>query len=279
MVNEGGITPATLLHLSFHNKCLSLGKPKQVTPTMGAAQDAAVVWYLRWERCPPAALPAPAGKGTRLPPHTRPQELIRLTNNPAKPSQANQTFCGQVSILSAAVWSSCGHQHTGASARRAQRARGPRFCSEQPQTFVISQRSHQEQNTTEQGRGAAAAVRGYAGTDPSPAQPANVAAAAAGTSQWQLRHEAEGSPEAPISCSLSRSNCCLPASQSLHSWAHYPTENYLFFFSCCVIPWVLFLSAYWNGSAKNGERSSVVEETPFSSQIGFLRPLLTYSLH
>lgn len=173
MVNEGGISRATLLHLSFHNKWLSLGKPKQVTPTMGAAQDAPELWFGTAVRAlPTRSSPCSSReRDTTTPAHTRPQELIRLTNNPAKPSQANQTLCGQASILSAAVWCSRGHQHTRASARRAQRARAPRFCSEQPQISVLSQPSHQEQNTTEQCRDAAAAVRGCAGTDPSPAQP------------------------------------------------------------------------------------------------------------
>lgn len=57
----------------------------------------------------PAAAPARtsprAGQRPRLSPHTptRPQELVRLKNNLAKPSESNQTFCGQVSILSTAV--------------------------------------------------------------------------------------------------------------------------------------------------------------------------------
>lgn len=57
----------------------------------------------------PAAAPARtsprAGHRPRLSPHTptRPQELVRLRNNLAKPSESNQTFCGQVSILSTAV--------------------------------------------------------------------------------------------------------------------------------------------------------------------------------
>lgn len=54
MGDEGGISRATLLHLSFHNKWLSLGKPKQITPTVRAVQDRPKPWS---DVCPPAALP------------------------------------------------------------------------------------------------------------------------------------------------------------------------------------------------------------------------------
>lgn len=67
VVNEGGISQAMLLHLRFHNKWLSPGKPKQITPTIRAAQDTRSCGLTSWwQRCPLAALPVP-GKGQSCP--------------------------------------------------------------------------------------------------------------------------------------------------------------------------------------------------------------------
>lgn len=103
MVNEGGISQATLLHLRFHNKWLSLGKPKQITPSVRAAQDALKLWFDISAAALPTRSSPCAGQGTRLPHTHPPQELIWLKNNLAESSKANQTFGGQVPILSTAV--------------------------------------------------------------------------------------------------------------------------------------------------------------------------------
>lgn len=222
----------------------------------------AVVWHLGGSAAH-SQLSLCQARDRAAPTHTWPQELIWLKINLAKSSKANQTFCGQVSILSTTVWFSVRSRAqvrqpregtTGTGAKDLLKA-GPKFSS-------FPSEAHQEKTTTDQLQRCSSSCSTPGAVlvlTPSPAPAPAQAAPAAKLLPWQkgpASHswdEAEGSPEAPISCSLSRSNCCLPASQP-STPEPITQQKIIFFFFCCVIPWVLFLSAYWNGSAKNGER-------------------------
>lgn len=255
MVNEGGINQAMLLHLSFHNKWLSLGKPKQIRLIIRAFQ---LQFSIQQQRCFCWCLcNQPA------------RELIPMQNNPARSSKPNQTFPGHFSSSPPPFASPRNPTHTCASSRRGTATgTGAKVLLETcPKFSSLSNRACQEPRKTGQlksrqqprWRCSSSPGTGPPALQGQPLPPALL--------PWEQRNEAERSRKAPVLCSLSWSNCCLPAAQPSTPEPLNPTENDLFF--CCrVTPRVLFLSAYWNGSAERGgwDHSSGGDTTEFTDR-------------
>lgn len=80
-------------------------------------------------------------RDTAVPAHTRPRELIWLKINLVKSSKANQTFCGQVSILSTAVWFSVQSRTRVRQSKEGTTGTGARFAQNRPHIFFILQQS------------------------------------------------------------------------------------------------------------------------------------------
>lgn len=137
-------------------------------------------------------------KDTAAPAHTRPQELIRLKNNLSKSSKANQTFCGQVSILSTAAWFSVqsqtharqGKEGTAGSGAKVLLKTGPKLPS-------FPNEAHQEKNRTEQVQrcSCSSAPGAVLAPRPSPAQAAPAANLAAVDHSWEMKQKEAPRPQ------------------------------------------------------------------------------------